>query len=323
MEYQDYYETLGVSKSATDDEIKTAYRRLAKQYHPDHNRGDKAAEEKFKAINEAYEVLKDKEKRARYDQLGASYKQWEQSGGNSANFNWGDWFGGAPGGTGGFTFTEDMGGMGGFGGAGGFSDFFSQIFGGMGGGGGFGNTTRRNGRYTRTNIHEQTAPQSREQEISISLAEAFMGTKRVISMGGQRVEATIPAGSKTGTKLRLPKAFNGQDLILVINAAEKEGPYERKGNDLYADLPIDLYTAVLGGEAVLAAPDGNYALKIPEGSQPDMLIRLSKKGFPTRNAPNERGDLYARLRVALPKNLSPKQKILFEELRDNDETKRF
>lgn len=305
MDYQDYYETLGVSKTATDEEIKSAYRRLAKQYHPDHNRGNKAAEEKFKAINEAYEVLKDKEKRARYDQLGASYNQWEQSGGNSTNFNWGDWFSGTPGG--GFT-NVDFGG-----GGGGFSDFFSQIFGGMAG-------NARPGGYqrSRVRVNEQT-PAAQEFEVAITLEEAFHGTRRIIQAGGQKLEASIPAGAKNGSKIRLPRALQGtRDLILKVSVPEKEGAFERKEDDLYVDVPLDLYTAVLGGEAVVSAMDGTFALKIPAGTQPDQMIRLSGKGMPKLNQKGARGDLYARMRVRVPKNLSPKQKQLFEELR-NDE----
>lgn len=305
MEYQDYYQTLGVSKTATDEEIRKAYRKLAKQYHPDHNQGNNDAEEKFKAINEAYEVLKDKEKRARYDRLGASYKQWEQQGGSSSNYNWGEWFSGAgqPGGSGGVYTDFD------FSGAGGFSDFFSQIFGGMDGMGNMGQQRRR-----RTTV-TQEVPRTQECTTSITLDEAFHGTTRLLSLGGKSLEAKIPAGAKDGTKIRLKGAANGADIIITVHVPEKEGSFERKGDDLYVDVPVDLYTAVLGGEAVVTSKDGNFKLKIPAGTQPDQLIRLSGKGMPKLNLKGSRGDLYAKIRVRIPRNLDQKQTSLFEELR--------
>jgi len=317
MEYQDYYQTLGVSKTATEAEIKSAYRKLAKEYHPDHNRGNKDAEEKFKAINEAYEVLKDKEKRARYDQLGSSYKQWEQSGGNAANYNWSEWFSGNPGG-GRTTYTST-------GDFGGFSDFFSQIFGGMGG---FGDQTARR-TYTRPRSRVRTVeydtpvsqPKAQEITAQITLDEAFHGCKRQISMGDQKIEANIPAGVKDGTKIRLSRAFNSNgimvDLIITVNVPSKEGAFERIDDNLYVDVPVDLYTAVLGGEAVVHSKDGNYALKIPAGTQPDQLMRLSGKGMPKLNQNGARGDLYARIRVSLPRNLNAQQIEMFKKLRDN------
>ena len=317
MEYQDYYQTLGVSKNATEAEIKSAYRKLAKEYHPDHNRGNKDAEEKFKAINEAYEVLKDKEKRARYDQLGSSYKQWEQSGGNAANYNWSEWFSGNPGG-GRTTYTST-------GDFGGFSDFFSQIFGGMGG---FGDQTARR-TYTRPRSRVRTVeydtpvsqPKAQEITAQITLDEAFHGCKRQISMGDQKIEANIPAGVKDGTKIRLSRAFNSNgimvDLIITVNVPSKEGAFERIDDNLYVDVPVDLYTAVLGGEAVVHSKDGNYALKIPAGTQPDQLMRLSGKGMPKLNQNGARGDLYARIRVSLPRNLNAQQIEMFKKLRDN------
>lgn len=319
MEYQDYYQTLGVSKTATEAEIKSAYRKLAKEYHPDHNRGNKDAEEKFKAINEAYEVLKDKEKRARYDQLGSSYKQWEQNGGNAANYNWSEWFSGNPGGgrtT--YTATGDFGG---------FSDFFSQIFGGMDGFGGSAGTHRT---YTRPRSRVRTVeydtpvsqPKAQEITAQITLDEAFHGCKRQISAGSQKIEANIPAGVKDGTKIRLSRAFNSNgvmvDLIITVKVPNKEGAFERIDDNLYVDVPVDLYTAVLGGEAVVNSKDGNYVLKIPAGTQPDQLMRLTGKGMPKLNQNGARGDLYARIRVSLPRNLSSRQTELFKKLRDNE-----
>ena len=319
MEYQDYYQTLGVSKNATEAEIKSAYRKLAKEYHPDHNQGNKNAEEKFKAINEAYEVLKDKEKRARYDQLGSSYKQWEQNGGSSANYNWSEWFSGCPysGRTNTYT-TEDFGG---------FSDFFSQIFGGMGD---MGSRTkaRRYGRPTGSTVEFNTGynaprqPKSQEITAAITLDEAFHGCKRQISLGDQKIEANIPAGVKDGTKIRLSGAFNSNgvkcDLIVTVSVPNKEGAFERIDDNLYVDVPVDLYSAVLGGEAVVHSKDGDYALKIPAGTQPDQLIRLSGKGMPKLNQKGVRGDLFARIRVSLPRNLNTRQTELFKQLRDNE-----
>ena len=329
MEYQDYYQTLGVSKNATEAEIKSAYRKLAKEYHPDHNRGNKDAEEKFKAINEAYEVLKDKEKRARYDQLGSSYKQWEQNGGNAANYNWSEWFSGTPGG-GRTSYTSS-------GNFSGFSDFFSQIFGGMsgmdgmGGFGGFGGgaagtqrTYTRPRSRVRTVEYDSPVSQPKAQEITaqITLDEAFHGCKRQISMGDQKIEANIPAGVKDGTKIRLSKAFNSNgilvDLIVTVNVPNKEGAFERIDDNLYVDVPVDLYTAVLGGEAIVHSKDGNYALKIPAGTQPDQLMRLTGKGMPKLNQNGARGDLFARIRVSLPRNLNAHQTELFKKLRDNE-----
>ena len=320
MEYQDYYQTLGVSKNATHEEIKSAYRKLAKQYHPDQNQGNKDAEEKFKAINEAYEVLKDKEKRARYDQLGSSYKQWEQNGGSSANYDWSEWFSGTPRG-GRTTYTT--------GDFGGFSDFFSQIFGGMGNMGGMGEQpgSRRYGRSrpgTTVEFNTGYAPKTpKAQEITaaITLDEAFHGCKRQITSGDQKIEANIPAGVKDGTKVRLSKAFNSNgimtDLILTVSVPSKEGSFERIDDNLYVDVPVDLYTAVLGGEAVVHSKDGDYVLKIPAGTQPDQMIRLSGKGMPKLNQKGARGDLFARIRVSLPKNLNDRQKELFKKLREN------
>lgn len=322
MQYQDYYQTLGVDKTASDDEIKKAYRKLAKKYHPDQNHGDKSAEEKFKEINEAYEVLKDKEKRARYDQLGSSYKEWQQNGGNSANYNWDDWFSGAgqqaqqgQGGTRYYTSSD-------FGDVSGFSDFFSQIFGGMGGMGGA-RSNAGGGRRTRTVEYDspfrQPRPTVQEHTVAITLDEAFHGTQRILQINDKRIEAKIPAGAKSGTKVRLAGVINENghtaDLILVIQVSDKQGPFERQGNDLYVDVPVDLYTAVLGGETVFASMDGNVALKIPAGTQSDQLMRLSGKGMPKLNGRGTRGDLYARIRVQIPRRLSDKQKTLFEELR--------
>ena len=320
MEYQDYYQTLGVSKNATEAEIKSAYRKLAKEYHPDHNQGNKNAEEKFKAINEAYEVLKDKEKRARYDQLGSSYKQWEQNGGSSANYNWSEWFSGSPygGGRTNTYTTEDFGG---------FSDFFSQIFGGMGDMGSH-TKARRYGRPTGSTVEFNTGfntarkPKAQEITAAITLDEAFHGCKRQISLGDQKIEANIPAGVKDGTKIRLSGAFNSNgvkcDLIVTVSVPGKEGAFERIDDNLYVDVPVDLYTAVLGGEAVVHSKDGDYALKIPAGTQPDQLIRLSGKGMPKLNQKGVRGDLFARIRVSLPRNLNTRQAELFKKLRDNE-----
>ncbi len=321
MQYKDYYQVLGVAKTASAEEIRKAYRELAKKYHPDHNPGNKKAEEKFKDINEAYQVLKDKEKRARYDQLGSSYREWEQKGGNSSNYNWSDWYSNArPKGTSGNT-VQDFGDFFGsdFSGAEQFSDFFSQIFGGMG-------SARRSqsasGRQRAKSsdfgtAYRQSSPFVQEQKVPITLEEAFHGTERILTINTRRIEAKIPAGAKTGTKVRLAGILDDSgrkgDLILVVEI-EKDPRFERKSDDLYIDVPVDLYTAVLGGETALTSMDGRLMLKIPSGTQPDQLIRLNGKGMP-KLKDGSRGDLYARIKVQLPRTLNEKQKALFEELK--------
>ncbi len=306
MEYKDYYKTLGVDKKASDDQIKKSYRNLAKKYHPDHNPGDKKAEETFKEINEAYAVLKDKEKRARYDQLGSSYAAWEQQGGSSANYNWNDWVSQAQGaGSYGRTYTTDFDGMGDF------SDFFSQIFGGMGSA----RRSRSGGAINYEDLFRPAKPASQEHTVPITLMEAFTGTERVFSIEDKKYEAKIPAGASTGTKIRLAGVLGkSADLILVIKV-ENDLRFERRANDLYTDVQVDLYTALLGGETVVQSLNENLVLKIPEGTQPDQLIRLAGKGMPKLKGKGDRGDLYAKIRVQLPKNLTAKQKKLFEEAR--------
>lgn len=312
MDYKDYYKILGVARNATAAEIKSAFRKLALQFHPDRNPGNKQAEEKFKEINEAYEVLSDKGKRSRYDQLGDSYSRWQQHGGAPGNFNWNEWTGsqGAPAGGGGVQFNvEDLESI--LGGAGGgFSDFFQSIFGGAGGAPGAG---------TRQRSRQAARPVNYEQEVQISLDEAYRGAERIVMVDGRRLTMKIPAGARTGTKVRMagagPTSPNGQpsDLYLVIEVMP-DPRFERQGDDLYTDLSLDLYTAVLGGESRVPTPDGTVVLTIPAGSQPGQSIRLGGRGMPHLREPNTRGDLYVRLKVQLPRTLKPEQRQLFEQL---------
>ncbi len=306
MEYKDYYKILGVDRNADEQTIKRAYRKLALKYHPDRNPNNKQAEEQFKEINEAYQVLSDKEKRARYDQLGESYSRWQQGGGQPGGFNWQDWVYQPQQGGGQRVNVEDLEDL--FGG--GFSDFFSSIFGGMGA-----ETARGAGRRVR-----RTPPRSYEQPVTISFQEAFRGTERSIQVDGRRLEVKIPAGAKTGTKVRVPGAApaepGGQhgDLYLVIEVAE-DNRFERQVDNLYTDVSVDLYTAVLGGQANVPTPAGNVSLTIPAGTQPGQLIRLAGRGMPLLRSPQQHGDLFARIKVQIPRNLSQHQRELFEQLR--------
>jgi len=306
MDYKDYYKILGVDRNATQDDVKKAYRKLAMKYHPDKNPGNKKAEETFKEINEAHEVLGDPKKRARYDQLGESYSQWQQGGG-TGNFNWEDWFSNNPsaGSRGTRVEVGDLNDM--FGG--GFSDFFSQIFGGMGGFGG--------NASTRTQTRRRTVqPQQYEQPVTISLQEAYNGTERTLQAGDRRMTVKIPAGAHNGTKVRMAKASpDGGDIFLVVEVAP-DGQYELKGIDLYNEVSIDLYTAVLGGEVRVPTLAGNVMLTIPAGTQPGQTFRLAGRGLPKLNNKQPQGDLYARIKVQVPRQLTPKQRELFERLRD-------
>jgi len=313
MEYKDYYKILNVDKNASEKEIKTAFRKLARKHHPDVNPNDPSAEERFKEINEAYEVLGDPDKRSKYDRLGADWQRWQQTGGGPGDFNWDQWAAG-PGGQRvhvRYGSPEDFGDM--FGGGSPFSDFFTSIFGGMGGaqqqGSGFEFTPRpRRG-------------QDYEQEVEISLAEAYHGTTRLFDKDGRRLEVKIPAGAKTGTKVRVRgeggrSSSGGQAGHLYLKIKVAPDPrFERKGDDLYATVPVDLYTAVLGGQARVVTLAGPVNLKIPAGSQNGQTIRLRSKGMPKIRQKDQHGDLYARLDVRLPAKLTDKQRDLFEQLR--------
>jgi curved DNA-binding protein len=299
MDYKDYYKLLGVGRNADEKEIKRAFRKLAVKYHPDKNPGDKQAEERFKEINEAYEVLGDTAKRAKYDQLGSSYQDWQRMGGQSGGFDWTQWAS-TPGGT--RVEVGDLNDL--FGG--GFSDFFNTIFGGMGGTGqSFAGRVGGRGRDL-------------EQAVPISLAEAYSGAKRTVQRGRKRLEVKVPAGAQTGTRVRIAGQGEGSrsqsgDLYLVVEV-EPDARFERKGDDLTVDATVDLYTAVLGGETEVPTPVGDVVLTIPPESQPGQVFRLKGRGMPNLRNPSTHGDLFARLKVTLPAHLSEEERELYRRL---------
>ncbi|MFN8498554.1 MAG: DnaJ C-terminal domain-containing protein [Anaerolineae bacterium] len=317
MDYKDYYKILGVDRNADEKEIKRAYRRLARKHHPDVNPGDKAAETQFKEINEAYEVLGDAEKRKKYDQFGSQWREYERAGVNPE-----DLFRqyGAQGGPGGarvrYARPEDLQDM--FGSAGGFSDFFETLFGGGLRGQGFGGAGARRAPAAQ-------AGEDVEHPVEVGLEEAFNGTTRLLQMGDRRIEVKIPAGVRSGSRVRMAgeggPGYNGGpngDLYLVVEVAPHP-MFEREGDDLAVDVPVDLYTAVLGGEATVPTIKGTQlSLRIPAGTQPGGRIRLRGQGMPLLKTPTQRGDLYARIKVDLPRQIDDRQRELFEELRALD-----
>jgi len=326
MEYQDYYQTLGVGRDASEKEIKRAFRKLARQWYPDVNPGDATAEERFKEINEAYEVLSDADKRAKYDQLGSAWQDWTRTGGRPGDFDWSQWATGAPGGSGQrvhvrYGTPEDLGDL--FGGDSPFSDFFSQIFGrsvrGMRGNAGSGAAGSGPGGF-QYRVRPQRG-QDYEQEIEITVQEACHGTQRVLQKDGRRLEVKIPPGARTGTRVRLAGeggtgAAGGAagDIYLRVRVLP-DPQFECREDDLYVTVPLDLYTAVLGGKTQVPTPDGPLQLTIPAGTQNGRTFRLRGKGMPHLRQPNEHGDLYATVNVQLPTQLTPRQQELFEELR--------
>lgn len=305
MDYQDYYKVLNVNKNASQDEIKRAYRKLAMKFHPDQNQGDKEAEEKFKQINEAYQVLSDEEKRAHFDRLGSAYKDWEK-GGAQGGFNWGQWAGRAQDGVR-VEYNGDMGDM--FGG--GFSDFFQSIFGGSAGS----QSMRGNPRQGQFNRNQPQKPQ--EIDIDISLHEAYHGSTRNIKINERKFEVDIPAGAKTGTKIRMRKAGpNNSDIHLIMKVAP-DPRFEIKNGKLNSFIEIDITTAVLGGEIEVPTLSGNILLSIPPGTQPAQVFRLKGKGMPKLNDVDNKGALFVNIQVKIPQELTPKQKELFKELQAN------
>ncbi|HXF84401.1 MAG TPA: DnaJ C-terminal domain-containing protein [Anaerolineales bacterium] len=287
MEYKDYYKILGVSRNASEEEIRKAYRKLAMQYHPDRNPNNKQAEERFKEINEAYQVLSDPKKRALYDRVGSDYSSWQRRGA-PGDFDWSQYTG-FPGGV--HVEFGDLDEM-----FGGFSEFFQTLFG-MGG----------------ARASSRVQPQGYQQEVEITLEEAYKGTTRRIQADGKIKQVRIPPGVRTGSKVRVAGAGpNGLDLYLIIEVAEDKR-FERRGNDLYTTATVDVFTAILGGEAVVETLDGKIKLSIPAGTQPDQVFRLAGRGMPSVKNPNEKGDLYVKLKVQIPRYLSPKQRELLEE----------
>lgn len=300
MAFIDYYKILGVPKNATQEEIKKAYRKLARKYHPDINPGDKEAEHKFKEINEANEVLSNPENRAKYDkygehwQHGEAYEQAQQqqqrqySGASSgAEFNFGE--------------GED------------FSDFFQSMFGREAGFGG-GSRSRTSGKFKGQDI---------QAELQLSLKEAATTHPQTFTIGDKKVRITIPAGVYDGQQIKL-KGYGGQgynggpngDLYITFNIP-KETRFERIGNDLKTKIVIDLYTAILGGEVLVETLDGTVNLKVKPETQNGVVVRLKGKGFPVYKKEGEHGDLLVVYDVQLPTHLTEKQKELFEQLKNS------
>jgi len=309
MEYKDYYKILGVDRNADEKEIKRAYRKLARQFHPDVNPGDKRAEERFKEINEAYEVLSDPEKRTKYDQLGASWQQ----GGDPSHFDWSQWTTGAPGGVR-FEWSGDLGDLFGGGGADVFSDFFRAIFGDMG--------LRTGGAQDlfRSASRRAARGQDLEANVEITLEEAYHGTTRVLERDGHRIQVKIPPGARSGSKVRVAgkgaPGSGGQppgDLYLNITV-EPHPVFKREDDNLRCTVDVDLYTAVLGGEVRVPTLDGDVALKIPAGTSSGKTFRLRGKGMPNPRKPQQYGDLLATVQVQVPQKLNSRERELFQEL---------
>ncbi|MDY6836244.1 MAG: J domain-containing protein [Chloroflexota bacterium] len=322
MEYKDYYKILDVDKNASKEDIKKSYRRLARKYHPDVNPGNAEAEAKFKEINEANEVLSDSEKRRKYDELGANWKQYEQwqraSGAQGQPFEWGQYYGGQDGGGSRYqyrTMTEDdLNEM--FGGtAGGFSSFFRTFFGGD-----------PNARVRRDQRNSSIKGQNIQQPVEITLEESFTGTTRIFEMLGadgnrRRIEAKIPAGVTEGSQVKLKgqgtPGLNGGaagDLYLVTHILPHHS-FERKGKDLHIEVSVPLTVAVLGGEVDVCSLDKTVKLKVPKETQNSKVFRLKGKGMPELGKPDQRGDLYVKVKVVLPQSLSHKEEELFKDLR--------
>jgi curved DNA-binding protein len=294
MDYKDYYKILGVERKANADDIRKAYRKLAMQFHPDKNPGDKKAEEKFKEINEAYQVLSDETKRARYDQLGSAYSDFRTRGGRPGDFQWDDWFQQGAQQRGSGNASDPFAG-------GGFSDFFSAIF----------------GEAMRSSVRKQAAQQQQlqgyQQEMQISFHEAYEGTTRQLQGNGRKLQVRIPAGVKTGSKVRVAGAGpEGLDLYLIVNVTDEER-FERDGYDLHTISTLSVFTLILGGEAEVETPTGKVKLNIPAGTQPDQVFRLAGRGMPHLKNSSTKGDLYVKLKVQIPKYLSSKQRELLEE----------
>jgi curved DNA-binding protein len=304
MAYIDYYKILGVDKSATQDDIKKAYRKQARKHHPDLNPGDKEAEKKFKELNEANEVLSNPENRSKYDKYGENWKhgeeyekaqQQQQRQYQQQSYNRG--YSGAD-----FGEGED------------FSDFFQNMFGGEGGGFGKSSRGRASGKFKGQDI---------KAELTLNLRDAAKTHPQTFDINGKKVRITIPAGVYDGQQIKLkghgnPGANGGPsgDLYITFNIPSDQD-FERIGDDLKTKVVLDLYTAVLGGDVKVNMLEGSVNLKVKPETQTGMTVRLKGKGFPVYKKEGEHGDLFVTYEVKLPTNLTEKQKELFEQLKNS------
>ena len=317
MAFIDYYKVLGVERNATQDDIKKAYRKMARKYHPDLNKDDPNAKDKFQEINEANEVLSDPEKRKKYDEYGEhwkhadefkaereAYQRAQERGGQSAywySVNGDDFMGGFGGNAHGFG-----------GNASGFSDFFEQLF-------GHGASAGRSGR----GYNMMSRGGDIEAQMNLSLREAAVTHKQTFSVNGENLRITIPAGIADGQMIKLKghgeKGSNGApdgDLYITFQIAP-DPEFKREGDDLFTDVDIDLYTAVLGGTVNVKTIDGMVKLKVNPGTQNDTKVRLRGKGFPVYKKEGTFGDLIVTYHVDIPTSLSEKQKELFTQLKNS------
>jgi len=304
MAYIDYYKILGVDKSATQDDIKKAYRKLARKHHPDLNPGDKEAEKKFKELNEANEVLSNPENRSKYDKYGENWKhgeeyekaQKQQSQYQNRGGDYGEGFSGAD------FEGED------------FSDFFQSMFGGAGGGFGRNSRGSSSGKFKGQDI---------QAELNLNLKDAAKKHQQIFDINGKKVRITIPAGVYDGQQIKLKghgnKGFNGGpngDLYITFNM-NPDPDFERVGDDLKTKIVIDLYTAVLGGDVKVETLEGSVNLKVKPETQNGTTVRLKGKGFPVYKKEGDFGDLFVTYEVKLPTSLTDKQKELFQQLKNS------
>jgi len=315
MEYKDYYSILGVDRKASREEIKKAFRKLARKYHPDVNHGDKASAEKFQEINEAHEVLSDPEKREKYDRLGSQWRQYQGSGGKPQDFNWGEWQSDPNQGYGYRTVSpeefEEM-----FGAEGEYSTFFQNLF---------GRAARQQAGPSEGGQHFYYEAQPRrgrdiDHGLQVTLDEAFHGTRRVLEWeDGRKIDAKIPPGVRTGSRVRLkgqgtPGVGGGEpgDLYLTIEVLP-DNRFQRDNDDLAATVPVDLFTMMLGGKVPVSSIDRTVKLDIPSETRNGRVFRLRGLGMPKMKHPGQRGDLFVTVEALLPQHLTPEEKDLVKQ----------
>jgi curved DNA-binding protein len=309
MEYKDYYKILEVEKSASQDDIKKSYRRLARKHHPDKNQGNAQSEDKFKELQEAYEVLKDPAKRQKYDQLGANWNQYQHAAGGANDFNrWAQQGAGSQYRS--ASFDEI------FSDSGGFSDFFRSFFGGAAGGSASFDGTRRR----RSSGFRNIRGSDYQAEVRLTLADAFRGSSAVLNIDGQKIKVNLKPGVRDGQVLRVkgkgaPSPAGGEpgDLLLKVTVVNNTA-FTIDGADLHLDVTTDLYTAMLGGKLTVNTIDKPISITLPRETSNGKTLRLKGQGMPVYGKTGERGDLYLKINVTLPKGLTSEEISLFEKL---------